>query len=122
MSVNSCAAFISLSPSNGVPFSSSFQSHNSCHQSKSREGFDGYVNHGFTDSPTVSTSSHTHVNEPPFPLAQMAKFRFDLAAVKTELLQLQEVVSRSMHTTIKWQIGGVFNYFLILSACHKSDI
>ncbi len=49
---------------------------------------DGYVNHGFSDA---STTNGVQQNGPP--LAQLAKFRFDLVGVKAELLQLQELVS-----------------------------
>ncbi|VDD75146.1 unnamed protein product [Mesocestoides corti] len=51
---------------------------------------DGYVNHGFSDSPGIA-GAPTSSSGPP--LAQMAKLRFDLAGVKSELLQLQELLS-----------------------------
>uniref|UniRef100_A0A5K3F6P8 Calponin-homology (CH) domain-containing protein n=1 Tax=Mesocestoides corti TaxID=53468 RepID=A0A5K3F6P8_MESCO len=60
---------------------------------------DGYVNHGFSDSPGIA-GAPTSSSGPP--LAQMAKLRFDLAGVKSELLQLQELVCalcRSCHAT-----------------------
>ncbi|KAL5961771.1 hypothetical protein TSMEX_010496 [Taenia solium] len=57
---------------------------------KTRGSTDGYVNHGFSDSPSITTTQMRKIAPP---LAQIAKFRFDLAGVKSELMQLQEVLA-----------------------------
>ncbi|KAL5105924.1 Dixin [Taenia crassiceps] len=57
---------------------------------KTRGSTDGYVNHGFSDSPSITT---TQIRKIAPPLTQIAKFRFDLAGVKSELMQLQEMLA-----------------------------
>ncbi|VUZ39655.1 unnamed protein product [Hymenolepis diminuta] len=64
---------------------------------ENRPSYDGYVNHAFSDLPLEGVA-----NQPPVqvasPAAQIAKFRLDLANVKSDLIQLQEVLSASNAT------------------------
>ncbi|VDM16823.1 unnamed protein product [Hydatigera taeniaeformis] len=72
----------------GTAFPTNSSQQKSSSTKKTRGSMDGYVNHGFSDSPSITT---TQLRKIAPPLAQIAKFRFDLAGVKSELMQLQEV-------------------------------
>lgn len=61
---------------------------------KNRPIYGGFVNHGFSDLPSEAVPSEQPVQRAP-PVTQIAKFRIDLAKVKSDLLQLQEVLSTS---------------------------
>ncbi|VDN98112.1 unnamed protein product [Rodentolepis nana] len=64
---------------------------------KNQSVYGGFVNHGFSDLPTEAVASEQSVQKLP-PTTQIAKFRIDLANVKSDLLQLQEVLSTSTVT------------------------
>nr|CDS25547.2 hypothetical protein HmN_000598400 [Hymenolepis microstoma] len=57
---------------------------------KNRPIYGGFVNHGFSDLPSDAVASEEPVQKTP-PVTQIAKFRIDLANVKSDLLHLQEV-------------------------------
>ncbi|EUB56963.1 hypothetical protein EGR_08200 [Echinococcus granulosus] len=74
----------------GTPLPSNSSQQKSSSTRKTRGSTDGYVNHGFSDSPSITT---TQIGQIAPPLAQIAKFKIDLAGVKSELMQLQKVLA-----------------------------
>ncbi|KAM7534268.1 hypothetical protein Aperf_G00000109130 [Anoplocephala perfoliata] len=59
---------------------------------RNRSNCDGYVNHGFSDTPVFIPDRQNQIPPPPPPIAQIAKFRSDLANFKSDLIHLQEVL------------------------------
>ncbi|KAM3174710.1 hypothetical protein ACTXT7_010001 [Hymenolepis weldensis] len=59
-----------------------------------RSSYDGYVNHAFSDLPLEDVANQPPVQVAP-PMAEIAKFRLDLADVKSDLIHLQEMLSAS---------------------------
>lgn len=75
---------------NNLSSSNSLQSKASA-TAGNRSNYDGYINHAFSDLPLEDVANQPPVQVAP-PVAQIAKFRLDLANVKSDLIHLQEVV------------------------------